>query len=249
MPADIAPSPITATTLCVSPVEVAGDRHAERRRRSRSRNAPRRTGRTRSRRAGEAGKPAALAQRADAVAAPGQDLVRVGLVADVPDQPVARRVEDVVQRDRQLDHAEPGAEMAAGHRNRVDRLARAARRRPAAAASRPAGAGPRACGSCREAVSGQARESFSSLTCERRYAPSLPQHIGRGVARVKERRCSETGDGPDPPRQPLQAPMHAPRRARSALLLHYAGRRKVRLRTEEALFKDTNSIAGVLEVF
>ena len=71
---------------------------------------------------GEAGQAAALAQRADAVAPAGQDLVRIGLVADVPDQPVARRVEDVVQRDRQLDHAEAGAEMPAGHRDRVDRL-------------------------------------------------------------------------------------------------------------------------------
>ena len=71
---------------------------------------------------GEAGQAAALAQRADAVAPAGEDLVRIGLVADVPDQPVARRVEDVVQRDGQLDHAEPGAQMAAGHRDRVDRL-------------------------------------------------------------------------------------------------------------------------------
>ena len=71
---------------------------------------------------GEAGKAAALAQRADAVAAAGQDLVRIGLVADVPDQPVVRRVEDVVQRDGQLDDAEAGAEMAAGDRDRVDRL-------------------------------------------------------------------------------------------------------------------------------
>ena len=52
----------------------------------------------------------------------GQDLVRVGLVADVPDQPVVRRVEDVVQGHGQLDHAQPGAEMPAGHRDRVDRL-------------------------------------------------------------------------------------------------------------------------------
>ena len=43
-------------------------------------------------------------------------------MADVPDQPVARRVEDVMQRHRQLDDAEPGAEMPAGDRNRVDRL-------------------------------------------------------------------------------------------------------------------------------
>ena len=71
---------------------------------------------------GEAGQPAALAQRADAVAAAGQDLVRIGLMADVPDQAVARGVEDVVQGDRQLDHAEPGAEMAAGDRDRIDGL-------------------------------------------------------------------------------------------------------------------------------
>ena len=56
------------------------------------------------------------------VAAAGEDLVRVGLMADVPDQPVVRRVEDVVQRHRQLDHAQAGTEMAAGHRHRVDRL-------------------------------------------------------------------------------------------------------------------------------
>ena len=71
---------------------------------------------------GEARQAAALAQRADAVAPAGEDLVRIGLVADVPDQPVARRVEDVVQRDGQLDHAEAGAEMAAGDRDRVDGL-------------------------------------------------------------------------------------------------------------------------------
>ena len=71
---------------------------------------------------GEAGQAARLAQRADPRAPPGQDLVRVGLVADVPDQLVARRVEHVVQRHRQLDHAEPGAEMAAGDRHRIDRL-------------------------------------------------------------------------------------------------------------------------------
>jgi hypothetical protein len=48
--------------------------------------------------------------------------VRIGLVADVPDQPVARRVEHVVQRHGELDHAQPGAEMAAGDRNGRDRL-------------------------------------------------------------------------------------------------------------------------------
>ena len=45
---------------------------------------------------GETRQPAALAQGADAVAPAGQDLVRVALVADIPDQLVARRVEDGV---------------------------------------------------------------------------------------------------------------------------------------------------------
>ena len=43
-------------------------------------------------------------------------------MADVPDQPVARRVEHIMQRDGQLDHAEAGAEMPAGDRDGVDRL-------------------------------------------------------------------------------------------------------------------------------
>ena len=72
---------------------------------------------------GEARQAAALTQRPDAVAPAGQDLVRIGLMADVPDQPVVRRVEHVVQRDGQLDDAEAGAEMPAGYRHRADRLA------------------------------------------------------------------------------------------------------------------------------
>ena len=63
-------------------------------------------------------RPPPWRKRPDAVAPAGQDLVRIGLMADIPDQPVARRVEDVVQRDRQLDDAEAGAEMAAGDARR-----------------------------------------------------------------------------------------------------------------------------------
>src|SRR5882672_691129 len=59
---------------------------------------------------------------ADAVAPARQDLVRVSLVPDIPDQPVTRRVEDVVQRHGKLDDAEAGAEMAAGDRDRIDQL-------------------------------------------------------------------------------------------------------------------------------
>ena len=71
---------------------------------------------------GEAGQAAAGAQRADAVAAAGEDLVRIGLMADVPDQPVARRVEDVMDRGGELDHAEARAEVTAGHRDGIDGL-------------------------------------------------------------------------------------------------------------------------------
>jgi hypothetical protein len=42
--------------------------------------------------------------------------------ADVPDQPIALRVEHVVHGDGQFDHAQAGAEMSAGHGDCVDRL-------------------------------------------------------------------------------------------------------------------------------
>jgi hypothetical protein len=71
---------------------------------------------------GETGQTAFLAQRADAVAAAGQDLVRIALVADIPDQPVMRRVENVMDGNRQFDHAEPGAKMPAGARYGIDHL-------------------------------------------------------------------------------------------------------------------------------
>ena len=69
---------------------------------------------------GETAQASALPQGSDPVAPTGQDLVRVGLMADVPDDAVGRRIENVVQRDRQFDHAETSAEMAARHRDRAD---------------------------------------------------------------------------------------------------------------------------------
>ena len=65
----------------------------------------------------KAGDAAELAQRRHAVAPAGQHLVRIGLVADVPDDAVVRRVEDVVQGDRQLDGAEVRRQVAAGLRH------------------------------------------------------------------------------------------------------------------------------------
>ena len=71
---------------------------------------------------GEARQPALLPQGADAVAPPGQDLVGIALVAHVPDQLVAWRVEDRMDRHRQFDHAQTRAQMAASFRDGADRL-------------------------------------------------------------------------------------------------------------------------------
>ena len=71
---------------------------------------------------GETGEAAAGSQGADTVAAAGEDLVRIGLMPDVPDQLVGRGVENVVQCNGQFDDAEAGAEVPAGDRHRADGL-------------------------------------------------------------------------------------------------------------------------------
>ena len=69
---------------------------------------------------GVAGEAAGLAQLGEPGAAAGHQLVDVGLVAGVPQDGVARRLEDTVQGQRQLDGAEVGAEVAAGLGDRRD---------------------------------------------------------------------------------------------------------------------------------
>ena len=65
-----------------------------------------------------------LAQRAEALQAAGEELVRVGLVAGVPDDAIAWRLEQPVQRDRQLDDPERRAKVTAGMRHGLhDRVA------------------------------------------------------------------------------------------------------------------------------
>ena len=70
--------------------------------------------------AGEPRDPAGLPQRAETLEAAGQQLVGVALVADVPDDPVARRREDRLERDGQLDDPEAGRQVPAGAGNRGD---------------------------------------------------------------------------------------------------------------------------------
>src|SRR5206468_3362399 len=61
-----------------------------------------------------------LADRRQQVAPPREDLVRVGLVADVPEHLVLRRVEQRVQRDGELARAEVRPEVPADLAHRVD---------------------------------------------------------------------------------------------------------------------------------
>ena len=71
---------------------------------------------------GKSRQAAALPQGADAVAAAGEDFVRICLMPHIPDQAVPRGIEHMVQRDRQLDHAEACPQVPAGSRNRADGL-------------------------------------------------------------------------------------------------------------------------------
>ena len=72
---------------------------------------------------GEARKPPALPNGAQRLAPAGQDLVRIGLMTHIPDQPVNRRVEHIMQRNRQLDNPEPRTQMSPGLPNRINHLA------------------------------------------------------------------------------------------------------------------------------
>jgi hypothetical protein len=64
--------------------------------------------------------PAVLADRVQLVAAAREDLVRVRLVADVPQHLVARGVEQGVDGDRDLAGAQVGAEVPADLAHGVD---------------------------------------------------------------------------------------------------------------------------------
>ena len=69
---------------------------------------------------GETRQPIFLPDRVHLFASPGQDLVRIGLMADIPDQLVARRIENGMDRHRHLDHTQPRAEMPTRLADRPD---------------------------------------------------------------------------------------------------------------------------------
>src|SRR2546425_573713 len=71
----------------------------------------------------EPGQAARLAQGGQTLVAPGEDLPGVALMAHVPYDLVARRVEAVAKRDGQLDHSQAGADVPAGLGHDVDQPA------------------------------------------------------------------------------------------------------------------------------
>ncbi len=68
----------------------------------------------------ERGEPPVLADRREPVLPAGEDLVRIGLVADVPEDLVPRRFHQAVEGNRELAGPEVGAEVAADLPDRVD---------------------------------------------------------------------------------------------------------------------------------
>ena len=68
----------------------------------------------------EAGQAILLSQRVEAVAAAGEQLVRIALMSHIPDQLIGWRVEHRMQRDGELDHAESSANVPAGAGTVVD---------------------------------------------------------------------------------------------------------------------------------
>src|SRR2546426_2142867 len=68
----------------------------------------------------EPGQAARLAQRRQAIVATGEDLPGVALMAHIPHDLVAGRVEAVAERHGQLDHAQAGADVTAGLGDDVD---------------------------------------------------------------------------------------------------------------------------------
>ena len=71
-------------------------------------------------RLGEARQASRGADRGELVPPARHELVGVALVGRIPDEPVLGAVEVAVKRDRQLDDAEVGGQVAAGLRDRLD---------------------------------------------------------------------------------------------------------------------------------
>ena len=69
---------------------------------------------------GKSGQTVLLAQRFNPVAATGQYLVWIGLMTNVPDHPVMRCIENVMQRHCKFYNTKSGTKMTAGFRDRAN---------------------------------------------------------------------------------------------------------------------------------
>lgn len=69
---------------------------------------------------GKAAETAALSQGTDTIAPPGQNLVWIGLMADIEDQFVVRGVKHVMDRSGQFHDAQTRAQMPAGATHSAD---------------------------------------------------------------------------------------------------------------------------------
>lgn len=66
--------------------------------------------------------PVFLTDSADTVTTAGQDLVRICLMTDIPDQMIERCIVNIVQSDRQFDDPQSGGKMAAGLADTVEQV-------------------------------------------------------------------------------------------------------------------------------
>ena len=190
--------------VVVVPLGVAGRRHPERRRDRR-----RGVGRPedvvlRLRPAREAREAPLLADRLEPVPPSRQDLVRVALVADVPDEEVPGRVEDVVEGDRQLDRRR-GPRRSARPSSRRSRSGRSGARPRASRAPRGSGSsGPGASGPGRGAGSDGWSSGPSMISGQRSrwpaYSASAARRPGGPFQLPRPRRGSPRG--PSPARRP-----------------------------------------------
>ena len=69
---------------------------------------------------GKSAHAAHLPQRRKSVAPAGENLVGIGLMPDIPDDLVPGRIEDIVQRNGELDNAKARRQMAAGSGNGIN---------------------------------------------------------------------------------------------------------------------------------
>ena len=69
---------------------------------------------------GEAGQAVHLAQGSNSIASAGKNLMRVTLMANIPDQPVIGGIEHRMNGHGEFDDAQSGAQMPAGDRHGID---------------------------------------------------------------------------------------------------------------------------------